>query len=320
MKLPSSSITKAVHPAQLGVGLGLLLWLLFISVCASGQDKPDIFFVSDTQAPMWVEKLFLHANQNEKATRLIMEDIVKQKPNALFILGDVTMLSYKNKKWKDMDRYLLQCREAGIPVAAVLGNHDVMAFASKGQAQFQKRFPQHILTGYFQVVDSIGVVLLNSNFSKMSKEEIQKQQTWLTTTLDGMDHRPDIKTIIVTCHHAPYTNSKIVGCSKEVEQNFVVPFLQSRKCRLFITGHAHAFEHFQKTGRDFLTIGGGGGIHQPLNTSPSRLHDLAEDYKPMFHYLKIKRVKSELTVTSYYLKDDFSGLEKGKTFVISLLL
>ncbi len=30
-------------------------------------------------------------------------------------------------------------------------------------------------------------------------------------------------------------------------------------CKVFLSGHAHAFEHFQGHGIDFLVIGGGGG-------------------------------------------------------------
>src|ERR1700742_961630 len=108
--------------------------------------------------------------------------------------------------------------------------------------------------------------------------------TWYKSTLSSLDNNTAIKTIIVSCHHAPYTNSTIVGCSKPVQQYFVPAYIQTKKCRLFITGHAHAFEHFKSQGKDFLVIGGGGGLHQPLDTSNSCISDLVSKYKPMFHY------------------------------------
>jgi UDP-2,3-diacylglucosamine pyrophosphatase LpxH len=284
-------------------------------VFGQSSASKEIAFVSDTQEPMWVETVWLHANHNTDATELIFNDIIKEKPLALFILGDVVMLGYKEKKWKAMDKNLAGVRNLGIEVNAVLGNHDVMTNAEKGEQAFEKRFPKHVRTGYFEVVDSVAIVLLNSNFKKLSPADIHAQQRWLSDILAKLDADPSVLDIIVTCHHAPYTNSKIVGCSVEVQENFVPAFIQSKKSALFITGHAHAFEHFKKEGKDFLTIGGGGGIHQPLY-APVKIDDLASGYKPMFHYLTLQRNKSDLAVTSHFVKEDFSGVENGISFII----
>ena len=92
--------------------------------------------------------------------------------------------------------------------------------------------------------------------------------------------------------------------------------MKSQKARLFITGHSHAFERYEFEGKTFLVIGGGGGLRQPLNTSPSRLPDLATSYKPMFHYLAVRREGEGLALTSYCLKSDFSGFDVGYQFEI----
>lgn len=86
-----------------------------------------------------------------------------------------------------------------------------------------------------------------------------------------------------------------------------------------MTGHSHAFERFEKEGKNFLIIGGGGGIHQPLKEN-SDLKDSAPNYKPMFHYLTITRTTSQLKVVSHFLKADFSGFEDGYQFIIPLQL
>ncbi len=271
----------------------------------------EIAFVSDTQAPMWIENVFLKANQNQRATRLIFEDIVKTKPRAAYILGDVVALGYRNSKWKNMDKCIQQCRESGVDVYAVLGNHDVMSRAKKGELNFQKRFPEHVRTGYVSVMDSVAVVLVNSNFSKLTTEDINHQQAWYEETVIKLDKDPAVKAVIVTCHHAPYTNSKIVGSSKAVQDHFVPAFQKSNKSVLFITGHSHNFEHFKKSGKHFLVIGGGGGLHQPIGTN---LEDISTNYKPMFHYLTVLREKNNLLIISHFLKDDFSGVEKQYSF------
>lgn len=280
------------------------------------EQQPDILFLSDTQAPMLVERLVLRTHQNTKATRVILDEIVRLHPPALYWLGDIVSLGYRNSKWPTIDRFLEKCREAGTAVYAILGNHDVMGRPRKGARNFQQRFPEHVHTGYVQITDGIAVVLLNSNFSTLSGADIARQQAWYEDTLQALDADSSVKVVIVTCHHAPYSNSKLVGSSKLVQQRFVPGYIASRKASLFITGHSHAFERYEFDGKTFLVIGGGGGLRQPLNTSPTRLPDLASDYKPLFHYLAVRREGTGLVLTSYCLHKDFSGFSVGYSFSI----
>lgn len=280
------------------------------------EQHPDILFLSDTQAPMLVERLVLRTHQNTKATRTILDQIVKLHPTVLYWLGDIVSLGFRTSKWRTIDQFLEKCRSVGTSVYAIMGNHDVMGRPRKGARNFQQRFPEHVSTGYVQVTDGIAVVMLNSNFSTMSGDEIAKQQSWYEDTLKTLDADPAVRVVIVTCHHAPYSNSKLVGSSKLVQQRLVPAYVASQKAKLFITGHSHAFERYEFEGKTFLVIGGGGGLRQPLNTSPSRLPDMATDYKPMFHYLAVQREGDGLVLTSYCLKRDFSGFSVGYEFSI----
>lgn len=280
------------------------------------EQHPDILFLSDTQAPMLVERLVLRTHQNTKATRTILDQIVKLHPTVLYWLGDIVSLGFRTSKWRTIDQFLEKCRSVGTSVYAIMGNHDVMGRPRKGARNFQQRFPEHVSTGYVQVTDGIAVVMLNSNFSTMSGDEIARQQSWYEDTLQTLDADPAVRVVIVTCHHAPYSNSKLVGSSKLVQQRLVPAYVASQKAKLFITGHSHAFERYEFEGKTFLVIGGGGGLRQPLNTSPSRLPDMATDYKPMFHYLAVRREGDGLVLTSYCLKRDFSGFSVGYEFSI----
>src|SRR5258706_2989220 len=98
---------------------------LLCALPSSGQDdaRQSIAMISDTQAPMRIEKLFLKSDHNEKATAILFEQIVKLMPEYLFILGDVTSCSAKERKWDAMDGYLQACRNSGINVSALFGNH-----------------------------------------------------------------------------------------------------------------------------------------------------------------------------------------------------
>jgi len=172
------------------------------------------------------------------------------------------------------------------------------------------RFPDHVRTGYVEIIDSVAVVMLNSNFNKLTEAENARQIDWYKNTLQKLDADPSVQYIITGCHHSPFTNSKIVGPSTAVQEKFVPPFLHSKKSRLFLSGHCHGFEHYQVEGKDFFVIGGGGGLHQPLGKSIDH-EDLAEGYKPMFHYLTVHRKADGLEVTSMGLKKDFSGFDEG---------
>ena len=292
-----------------------------ISFCISDAQQltkdsssKDIYFVSDTQQPMFVEKLWLKPNHNLEATASIFSAILKEKPASLYMLGDVVGLGSSNRKWKSVDLFLDSCRKDGTNVCGVLGNHEVMGRKKKGEANFQKRFPMNVNTGYVSVTDSVAVVLLNSNFKKLSAAELQKQKDWYSETLASLDTSQSVKAVIVCCHHAPYTNSTIVKCCSKVQEYFVGDYIKSKKAQLFITGHAHAFEHFKMEGKDFVVIGGGGGLHQPLSNSDKNLADLAGDYKPPFHYLSVKRIDDKLTATSHYINKDFKTFNTGYSF------
>lgn len=271
-------------------------------------------FLADTQQPMWVETILLKRNNNKTATAGIFAEILRRKPGSLYMLGDVVALGYSNKQWKNVDLFLDSCRKLGTHVSGILGNHEIMGRRKKGERNFDKRFPLNVRTGYFSVTDSVAVILLNSNFRSLSVTEKERQKNWYEAMLESLDETDSIKAVIVTCHHAPYSNSKVVKGSNSVQEYFIPAYLKSKKAQLFITGHAHAFERFSYKGKDFIVIGGGGGLHQPLNKSASGIPDLANDYKPMFHYLSVQRFDDKLLVTSHYLKENFLSFEVGHTF------
>jgi 3',5'-cyclic AMP phosphodiesterase CpdA len=289
----------------------------FVQIVTAQNKKPVIAFASDTQEPMWVEKLWLRSNHNLQATKMIFKDVDSLRPKAFFILGDVVSLGRSKGAWKHIDRYISQLVKDSIPVYATLGNHEVMFNAKKGIRNFKKRFPAYDPSGYTEVVDSVAVILLNSNFGAMTIPEIAQQNNWYEAKLNVLDNDPAIKLIIVGCHHSPYTNSTIVNPSEAVRQSFVPPFIRSKKAVLFLSGHSHNFEYFKMQGKAFLVIGGGGGLHQPLQTKNVQMQDASGNYKPEFHYLEVNRQGETLNILSRRLKTDFTGFNNGYNLKIT---
>lgn len=300
----------------------ILIWIVWNSPYLWGQagtilrQPIEIALVSDTQAPLGIEKIWLKSHQNKLATKKIFEEIGLQKPTALLILGDVVSLGSKQAKWKEMDQYLSLLRNQAISITALLGNHDVMYSSTKGEAAFLKRFPDQVNTGFYKVYDSIAFLMLNSNFKTLDQTQKEKQLAYYTKTLQALDADPAIRSIVVSCHHAPYSNSSIVGSNQEVQEKLVPAFLASQKAKLFVTGHAHHFEHFKVNGKDFLTLGGGGGLHQPLINPDKRLRSESKDYDPEFHYLSLIRQGNQLHLLSKYLDASFQRFENGYHFIV----
>jgi len=299
-----------------------LLLFLFIPMLLHAQHdtlpSSRLAFISDTQEPMWIENIYLSGNSNSEATRILMKDILLQKPASLYLLGDVVNRSRSQQRWQLMDSCLNSLHSAGIPTFACLGNHELMGNAKEGEKNFQLRFPDHVNTGYVVKRDSVATVFLNSNFSKMTVPQILKQSEWYEKELADLEKDPAIRVVIVVCHHPPYSDSEMVGSSTVVRERFLPAYIQSAKCKLFITGHAHLFQHFKYNGKDLLIIGGGGGMRHPLKKKSCGLTDLSEKYKPEFHYLVIHRYPGKLEVISRRLKPDFSKVEEGTSFDISL--
>lgn len=294
----------------------VLILLTRQNIAVAQKKTPVLAFVSDTQEPQWVEKLFLKADHNLEATQMIFKEVGARRAAAFFILGDVVSSGKKAKAWKNIDQYIGNAAKDSIPVYATLGNHDVMFNAKKGMLNFKTRFPTYEPTGFTVVVDSVAVVLLNSNFGAMSAADISKQNSWYQSKLKELDNDAAVKLVIVGCHHSPYTNSKVVKPSAAVQERFVKPFIKSAKCVLFLSGHSHNYEQFKVQGKQFVVIGGGGGLHQYVKANNDIMHDVASDYKPVFHYLEVRRQKDKLEVLSRQLKADISGFTDGREFVV----
>jgi predicted phosphodiesterase len=297
-----------------------------LAAYGSGSDKETsqiaqndtLIFVSDTQAPLFVETLIHKTPYNQVATKMIFNDILGKQPQHVFLLGDIVAAGSKPKRWLRVDQFLDSIRNNKGNVWACLGNHEYIYNAKNGVKAFQKRFPEHSKTGYYVIRDSIAVVLMNSNFSKLTLVEQNKQKQFYAATLAALDKNDSVKTIIVACHHSPYSNSLVVGSNLKVRETFVKPFLKTTKGKLFLSGHSHNFEHFKIEGKTFLVIGGGGGIGQHLNTKSNRIVCENDDCHPLFHYLMVKRNIDSLSIIVREVKDDLKTFNNVLNLQINL--
>jgi hypothetical protein len=113
------------------------------------------------------------------------------------------------------------------------------------------------------------------------------QQIWFGNKMDALDGDGAIQSIVVCAHHPPYTNSKVIGPDRRVQEWFVPRFERSPKTRLFLSGHSHNLECFTGgTGKRYVVVGGGGGLAQPLRRSnhPLNIDRESVAQAPSFFY------------------------------------
>jgi len=283
-----------------------------VNLTNKGSKNKNIIIISDTQDPLWIERLFLESNNNEKGREILFTNILKSQPDAVFHLGDLVSLGYSGDSWHAIDNWMQQLSKLEIPFYPTLGNHELMIFSELGEENFKIRFPFYSKTGYMRQIGPLAFILLNSNISYLSSSEISKQQDWYKSKLTECDSDTSIKVIIVGCHHPPFTNSKVVSPNEDVQDDFVPGFIQSKKSVLFLSGHSHSFEHFNYAGKDFMTIGGGGGLQHPLEAEEeSEYKDLfnSPDNERNFHYLHCSISEQKIAISVQMLVEDFTGLK-----------
>jgi hypothetical protein len=280
---------------------------------SSDAEQHSIIFISDTQSPMWFEKLFVKTHRNEEATKVLFNAIVRDSTvSSVFFLGDITAMSSFDFHWAAVDTFLSELKVKHISSFATTGNHDYLLSSASGETNVKHRFPDFQRTGYTIRNGSFAVVLLNSNFGELDDSDEVKQQEWYEHELATLDRDTTILLVAVGCHHSPYSNSTIVGHSERVRSEFAPPFLKFKKCKVFLSGHAHTFQHFIDTtvNKHFLVLGGGGGLlHRRKSGKPDELQDHVlwnSEYR-MFHYIRCSLRSDGLLLNVMMLKEDLTG-------------
>ncbi len=267
-----------------------IIFFLSSFLLAAQPQQRTLIFLGDTQSPIWFEEFYLHSDNNEEATQNIFSAILEeQNVDAVIHAGDITGYGSSRSEWKPVIPFLDSLRERSIPFIAAKGNHDYMFFSSLAMKRFQEYVPNSASDYSLWKFDNVAIVVFNSNFSRLNNSVIVGQKEWYRSTLESCDADSSIHFIITVEHHPPFTNSSVISGSKEVRKDFLPAFFQSKKAVLFVSGHAHRFEHFRQKGKDFLVIGGGGGLLHDKRPAPV-MDDLytGKDEGKFFHYVRCR--------------------------------
>jgi len=246
--------------------------------------------VGDTQGTsrweFWRER-------NDRERKLIIDEITRREPAFVIHLGDLTTRGCSEKHWQEFDEIHKEFREITIPYFPILGNHEFYGNDKRALWNYFGRYPYLDKRRWYSFIwKNAGFILFDSNFSSLTKEQVEEQSRWYLSELERFNKDETVGSIMVCCHQPPFTNSRVIHPKKEVNVSFVDPFLQRQKTRLFCSGHSHSYERFQMDGKFFIVSGGGGGPRHKVSTDLTKraYQDLFSGPKlGFFHFCEIER-------------------------------
>ena len=242
--------------------------------------------------------------KNHGASARIMRRVAAEQPTALILLGDMVWWGSSQDEWLRFDSIMLPIDRTRIPTYPILGNHEYLGDTAIGLQHVRDRFPSVQLDHDVRVIDSVAVVLLNTNVGSMTDSAALRQEQWLAYMLRRLDADAAIMHVVVCGHHPPFTNSRITRPSTQMQHRFLPHIQRAHKTSYWFAGHAHSYERFQIEGKQYIVAGGGGAPRQRvrLATEGARFADMYDGpaLRPL-HYLMLERRGRALTCTMYPL-------------------
>jgi len=227
-----------------------------------GEHPFDFCVVSDTQ------------NRDNKAHRLIVERLLADKPDMLFIVGDLVSDGRSLGDWEEFFRVQSPLLRS-VPCYAVLGNHErdsslySQFFALPGNERYYS-FDRG--AAHFVVLDSPGRRMPDDNqsvtkadqerFKERNARYWQQQMRWFKDDLAG--HR-DAKYVFVFFHYPIYSlMASRLAANKEFRERFGTVF-QDHQVTAVFSGHDHHYHREVAGGVNFVDSGAAGGAARPID-------------------------------------------------------
>ena len=260
------------------------------------------------------------------ARRALVEKIGSEKPDALFLTGDVPFQGAEMSDYTVFRDETNVWTERGLRVYPVLGNHefyshDFLSHQARGLANWWRTFPALKGLRWYsvQLGPRVYALCLDSNFGALKTGSAQR--AWIDRQLA---HLPDsIDYVFFILHHAEMgdhleTYGHRVGAAghdldaylQRVQPRFHAQFIE-------VSGHVHNYGRFERNGVVYL-ISGGGGAHPVFFHRQSDDQftgkDLMNDGRPLpnYHYLKFELGADRFKVTMVRIKNPLAAPEKPK--------
>ncbi len=303
--------------------------------------------VGDTQQTLSGE-IALGREVNDAERDVILTGLGSETLDAVVHVGDLVGLGNSDEHWQQFDEFFAPVLATGAPVFPVLGNHEYcgtgigcarrnMVHDISLEPVWERFAAMERRTWYTQQVGEVALILLDTNLweygvdlgrgdPSTSSAEFMTQVDWFQERLDEFDADPDVSTVVVAGHHPMFSNADFIYESNPLvpvletedlaflRESFLSSMLSAAKVRLYVSGHAHGFEHFREGDVDFVVTGGGGGPRPDyLAPEDAQYEDLfATSVEPRpFNYVLLHHDQGELSGV-------VMGVTKGSSTVTPL--
>ena len=224
--------------------------------------------------------------------RLLVARIGREKPDAVFLTGDVPWHGGNRVDYEVFARETATWRSEQLRVYPVLGNHEFKrCMEADCLANWWQAFPQESGRRWYSVAlgSKLQLIALDSNSSLLPGSE---QGRWLKGQLDDLP--VDVRFVLFLLHHPPVTDAADGVRSNEaaLAQQLAIAAPVSRARFIVCAAHIHNYERFQRNNILFLVSGGGGGKPEAVKRSAADLYQ-SDDF-PNFHYLRFQLTAGQL--------------------------
>jgi hypothetical protein len=211
--------------------------------------------------------------QNDVERGRVVAEIAAARPDLLVITGDCVFDGGSDAQWAAFDELTVPLRAAGIATVGAFGNHEYWRGRASGEEHLFPRFPLDGGRHWFTVaLGPLRVVVLDSNEGALGPATWSAEVRWYEDALARFDEDPEVRGVLVTFHHPPFTNSTVTGDEAHVQRSLFPAFARAHKTLAMLNGHVHSYERFVRGGKTYVVSGGGGGPRAELASGRARRH------------------------------------------------
>jgi calcineurin-like phosphoesterase family protein len=242
---------------------------------------------------------------NPQARQALVNRIAAERPDALFLNGDIPYIGGDPKDYAEFHRETTAWRKVGLRVFPALGNHEFKGCEPAACLEnWWSEFPALKGRRWYsvQLGGSFYGIGLDSDTSLMPGSE---QMQWLSAQLEALPRT--VRFLMIWMHHPPVADLQPEGKDNPRDnelalKDFLKDYVKNGTGRprlLVVAAHVHNYERFERDGITYLVSGGGGAKPSPVERESDDLFQ-SKDF-PNYHYLKLILAGNTLRVTMYRL-------------------
>ncbi len=239
--------------------------------------------------------IYSDSRTNHEVHKKIVDDILGEKPVAVFHVGDMVEFPWDRKQWEIFNNIISKLKENS-KIYPVIGNRD------KNSKYYYETFNLAMNKNWYSVdIDKIHFIILDSN-SSLDKSSVQYK--WLISDIDS-DNSVNSLFRVMLFHHPV-----ISSCENDDSlKNILLPLLIRYKIDVVFNGHNHGYERLKYEGINFIiTAGGGAPLDNRLSDNP-----YSKTYRKIYNYCILYLVNKKMVIEAYdENKNLFDKLEIDK--------